>query len=377
MIDAYLNKKDLYAVIAQSAFDNEYKDNLEFWPEGTELEIDGQIVIAGNKTHKNPGGKDRRSVGKVLLLASSYGMSGSTAGQRLNKTQEEGEALLESFFKGFPKVKQAIDDSKKMLEQKGYVEDWAGRRRHLPDIRLKPYVVEYLDKAKNNQFNPIPGCKPRTQKDAKIVSWEKKVQEQIAKSQEFQKKKAAEKGKPYTPNGEMSNKAYEKLAKEARKDGVNIIANTGRIAQASRQCFNARIQGGAASLTKYAMVKIHNDPQMNAWDAHLVITVHDEVLVECPEQYADLVEKRLPELMISAAADVGINVPMSCDPYNVKHWYADEAAASIQDEFKKLMNSDNPLSRDDAIKAVIRKHPEHSAQTIEDVITGKTEQLEF
>lgn len=297
MIDTYMNKKDLYAVIAQSAFDNEYKDNLEFWPEGTELEIDGKKIIAGNKTHKNPGGKDRRSVGKVLLLASTYGMSGSTAGQMLNKTREEGEALLESFFKGFPKVKQAIDESQASLKVRGYVEDWAGRRRHLGHImELKPYDVKRQEKpGELTNFNPIIGCSERPVYDPLVAKWEGKVSEAVEKSQEFQRKKAEKEGKIWTRNEEMSNKKYETIAKEALKEGIIIQSWTGKKAQAMRQCFNARIQGGAASLTKLAMVNIATDELMNKWDAHLVITVHDEVIVECPEQYADLVEERLPQ----------------------------------------------------------------------------------
>lgn len=48
MKEAYMADKDLYAMIAQSAYNNEYADNLEFYPEGTELEIDGKKVIAGS-----------------------------------------------------------------------------------------------------------------------------------------------------------------------------------------------------------------------------------------------------------------------------------------------------------------------------------------
>lgn len=382
MIDTYMNKKDLYAVIAQSAFDNEYKDNLEFWPEGTELEIDGKKIIAGNKTHKNPGGKDRRSVGKVLLLASTYGMSGSTAGQMLNKTREEGEALLESFFKGFPKVKQAIDESQASLKVRGYVEDWAGRRRHLGHImELKPYDVKRQEKpGELTNFNPIIGCSERPVYDPLVAKWEGKVSEAVEKSQEFQRKKAEKEGKIWTRNEEMSNKKYETIAKEALKEGIIIQSWTGKKAQAMRQCFNARIQGGAASLTKLAMVNIATDELMNKWDAHLVITVHDEVIVECPEQYADLVEERLPQIMIDTAKPY-INVPMSCDPYNVIHWYEDEAAAMITDEFKKLEAGDEKkgipgLSRDEALQKVYAKHPELSSDCIYKAIMNGTN-LEF
>lgn len=47
MINAYKEGKDLYAIIAQSAFNNDYKDNLEFYPAGTELELDGKKSVSG------------------------------------------------------------------------------------------------------------------------------------------------------------------------------------------------------------------------------------------------------------------------------------------------------------------------------------------
>lgn len=47
MYEAYTTGKDLYAIIAQSAYHNNYEDNLEFYPEGTEIEIDGKPVVSG------------------------------------------------------------------------------------------------------------------------------------------------------------------------------------------------------------------------------------------------------------------------------------------------------------------------------------------
>lgn len=137
---------------------------------------------------------------------------------------------------------------------------------------------------------------------------------------------------------------------------MKLGAWTGKIAQAERQCFNARIQGSAASLTKLAMIDIFNDEQLKAWNAQLIITVHDEVLVECPEEYADLVEKRLPEIMVAAAKKAGDDVPQACDPYNVSRWYCDTAAAVILDEFKKAEKAG--MSRDAALAKVVANHIE-------------------
>ena len=52
MKQAYFEGKDLYAVIAQSMFNNEYWENLEFYPEGTEIELDGRKVISGSGKEK-------------------------------------------------------------------------------------------------------------------------------------------------------------------------------------------------------------------------------------------------------------------------------------------------------------------------------------
>ena len=387
LLQSYAEDKDVYAMIASEMFGYPYEDCLEFYPEGTQLEIDGQTITAGYKTHVNKAGKERRAVGKTMVLAGNYGMGGAGAGSLMNKSAEEGEELLNKYFSMFGDLKNAIDASKQKLRGVGYVEDVIGRRRHLPDINLEKYTVSLSDEANVDNFNPFLICSNRSaENDPRILFWKAKINEQIEKSQSWQRSKAAEKGKAWEDNGEMSNKAYEKLAREAlsgytekagkreaicfkntnRKVGPGVIiqANTGRIAQAERQGFNAMIQGSAGTLTKKAMLDIANDEELKKYDAHLIITVHDEVLVECKEEYAELVEKRLPEIMINAALELGITAPrMKCDPYCVSRWYADTAAVAIRDEFKKLEKGDEkkgiaPMTRENAIMAVCKNHIE-------------------
>lgn len=351
LLDAYENDQDAYAIIASQIFNCKYEDCLEFYPEGTKLNIDGKEVVAGYKTNLNTDGKARRSVGKTMVLAGNYGMGGAGAGSLMGKTAQEGTDLLNKYFKLFPGLKAAIDESKKILYKYGYVEDILGRRRHLPDIYLKPYEVYYSDEVKNLNFNPILGCDTRQHQDLVI-------------------KKYMDKTKTI-----KTNKEYKAAAAEALKnDSIIIQANTGKIAQAERQCFNARIQGSAGTLTKKAMIDIFNDPLFKKWGVHLIVTVHDEVLVECPAFYADLVEQRLPELMIKAAQSLGIMSPkMKCDPYCVDRWYADTAAANIRTEYKKFELGDEkkglaPMTASEAIQTVIKNHTEIPESAIKDVI---------
>ena len=463
MYEAYNTGKDLYAMIARSAFNNNYEDNLEFYPEGTEIEIDGNKVICGHKTHLNKAGKERRSVGKVLNLAATYGMGGATAGARLGKDAKEGTKLLNNFFSEFSGVKQAIDNSKKFLKENGYVEDFVGRRRRLDDINKVPFEV--LANRKGSDFNPFIGCADRTDNVESLEVWQRIIKAYVILSNIHRCRNAHKDGFAFEASMDMSRQAFDHLQKiglgvmtelkkpwsdyyktpveeriltdinvvldyyiksdgiyrkwaktkegkdyvvpstsrsaiqvkdpaidamvkayveefgdkplkEIPKESVILRAWTGRIAQASRQCFNARIQGSAASLTKMAMVDIYKDEKLRELDAHLVITVHDEVLVECPAYYADQVEKRLPEIMVNAAKEGGDDVPQACDPYNVSRWYADTAAASILEEFKKLEagNPDKniaPLPRDEALQKVIKNHIEvPEAAIIKTVETG-------
>ena len=48
MKQAYMADKDLYAMIAQSAFNNRYEDNLEFWPEFEKIVVDGHEIVCGS-----------------------------------------------------------------------------------------------------------------------------------------------------------------------------------------------------------------------------------------------------------------------------------------------------------------------------------------
>ena len=351
MKQAYAEGKDLYCVIASKIFNNNYEDNLEFYPENTVLTLDGKHVICGNKTHLNKEGKERRAIAKQILLAITYGMAPSTLAKRLGKTSQEAQEIFDSFFKSFPKVESLVKNTKEFLKTHGYVEDWAGRRRHLSDYFLNPYEATYKDENKvlEKTFNPILGCDNRPLMDEDIAKWLS-----LAKA---------------TKN----NKEFDKLAKTALNNGIILSSNTGRIAQAERQSVNSIIQGGAGSLTKLAMIQIHNSDELKDRDARLVMTIHDEVMLECPAFYAEEVSEILPRIMIEAAAPY-ISVGMKCDPAVESRWYCSEYAVTIQSEFKKL--SAEGLDRDAAFNELYKKHPELPEEAIYRTITEGID-LEF
>lgn len=75
-------------------------------------------------------------------------------------------------------------------------------------------------------------------------------------------------------------------------------------------------------MTKLAMIAIGNDEFLKERKCQLLLQVHDEVIAECPEEYAKECAERLSQLMIGAAASK-ISVPMKCDAEITRVWYGD------------------------------------------------------
>lgn len=319
MIKAYDENKDLYSVIASLSFDQPYEDCLEFYPEGTEIEFEGKKVICGNKTHLNPEGKHRRTLAKSILLGLLYGRGAKSVGEQIGKSTEEAQEIIDKFFNAFPSVKKWIDSTMEMAHTKGYVEDIVGRRRRLPDILLPKFTLNDLSEKTNISENPLLYCKGLVNKtvNPKINMYMKQLLEA------------------------KSLKQINAIKENAIKDKIDIKNNGGFISQAERQCVNARVQGGAATLTKLALIKIYNDERLHNIKAKLINTVHDEILIEVPEKFSEKASEYLIDDMVTSAKHIIPTVPMSVDTYCVTNWYLDEFSVIVEDNFKNLMKTNN------------------------------------
>lgn len=84
-----------------------------------------------------------------------------------------------------------------------------------------------------------------------------------------------------------------------------------------RVALNMPIQGTAADIMKLAMIKVHSRLQKEGLLARLVLQVHDELIVECPQEEATIVKKLLREEMESAAS---LTVSLRADAAVGKSW---------------------------------------------------------
>ena len=286
MIKAYQEGKDLYAEIAALSFNTTYENCLEFRPDGT----------------TNPDGKNRRSQAKSILLGVLYGRGVPSIAEQLRTTTKKAQAIKDSVFKGFPAIPKFEEDSLDMAYEKGYVTTLWGRKRRLPDLQLPEYEFKWKDGA--------PPDDDLLDFDLEESMTPPEVPEDI--QQKYIRK---------------LRKAYfgqkRKIFEEANKEGIWVIDNSGKIAEAQRKCVNARIQGSAADMSKLAMILVGNDERLKELGFRLLIPVHDELIAECPEENVKECSERFAMLM-SKAADSGLSIPIKCDVSVSKEWYGDE-----------------------------------------------------
>ena len=85
-----------------------------------------------------------------------------------------------------------------------------------------------------------------------------------------------------------------------------------------RVAMNSPIQGAAADIIKIAMVRVHDRLMEEGLKARLVLQVHDELIVEAPEEECERVQEIIRSEMTGAAQ---LKVPLEIDMHVGKSWY--------------------------------------------------------
>ena len=99
---------------------------------------------------------------------------------------------------------------------------------------------------------------------------------------------------------------------ELKSSNFNIRSGAERIA------LNTPIQGTAADLIKLAMIRVENALNTHFPEAELLLQVHDELIVECPEAMASQVAALISREMQSVA---DLHVPLTAEAKTGKSWY--------------------------------------------------------
>lgn len=324
MYNTFMAGKDLYSEIASKAFNKPYDECREFNADGS----------------KNKEGKERRTQAKSILLGVLYGRGEASIAEQLGCTEAKAKEIKRSVFRGFPAIKKFEQDSYDMAYELGYVTTVCGRKRRLPDLQLDEYEfrrdesylkadTDVLDFDDDLPFDD--DGKPREVDYSVPEAVQKKYRNRLA-------------------NAWVKDKI--KIKQDAKKEGIIIIDNGGKIADAERQIVNSRIQGSAADLTKLAMIHLNNSEELKKLGFRLLIPVHDEVIAECPEENIKECSALLAQIMSQAAEEI-LEMPIKCDVEITKCWYG----ASITGEETKEKEATTSHSMDvEKLKAVKNEH---------------------
>ena len=135
----------------------------------------------------------------------------------------------------------------------------------------------------------------------------------------------------FEQNPRITEQILEKAVSDAREKGYGEtlfnrrrylpeLTATNKMLQAfgERVAKNMPVQGTAADIIKIAMVKVYERLQKENLKARLIMQVHDELIVECPEEEKEKVALILKEEMESATE---MKVKLLSDVHTGKTWY--------------------------------------------------------
>ena len=122
----------------------------------------------------------------------------------------------------------------------------------------------------------------------------------------------------------------EKTLEEARRSGTvrTLLGRLRRLpdlhsknfqarSEAERQAMNTPVQGSAADLIKKAMIDLHREIQRRGLRTRLILQIHDELLLESPEDEAENALLLVKQVMEGA---LELDVPLVVDGRLGKNW---------------------------------------------------------
>lgn len=282
LFNVRLNGGDLYSATASACYKRAYEDCCEFNADGS----------------KNAEGKKYRNLAKPVLLGILYTRGDKSVAEGMNITLDEAKQLKANLFKDYPEIMIFERKSLEMAKELGYVTTVCGRKRRLPDLQLDEFEFKWVDGPRN----------------ADVLDFDSEFDTEVPNylcDKYWRRLKRARFGE--------KRKIFEDANK---KDGIRIIDNGAKIADSTRQCVNARIQGSAADLTKLALIDLYNNEELKQLGFKLLIPVHDEIIGECPEENRERCAQLLAEIMSNAAEKI-LGLPFKCDVEITRAWYGD------------------------------------------------------
>lgn len=206
---------------------------------------------------------NERNVAKAINFGLAYGQGAKALGESLGISTDKAKGYIKKFNTKFKTLVQWLDRQKELAYKDSVAITELGRKRFFWRPH-KPVWRDEWDDLRNQ------GC-------------------------DF--------ANPFDPKLPPEYKSYYSKIASTKREGVN-----------------SPIQGGNVDITKIAMANLrkfikdfekkHNNGN---YLAHVALQVYDEIVVDCPEQYAEIFAKKMEEIMEKAGQQVIKGIPVETD----------------------------------------------------------------
>jgi len=107
--------------------------------EGADFHERTSLRIFGEHSGKDP--HELRSIAKMVNYALLYGKGAFSLSKDIGVSQEEAQQFIDSYFKGFPRVRAFLDRTLEEGRATGVVRTMFGRRRLVPELNSRNFQV--------------------------------------------------------------------------------------------------------------------------------------------------------------------------------------------------------------------------------------------
>ena len=111
--------------------------------------------------------KEQRSKAKAVNFGIVYGITSFGLSQQLDTTRKESQEYIDNYLKKYSGVKEYMDEQVKNAQNNGFVTTLFGRKRYIPELKSKNYMVREFGK-RVAMNSPIQGTAADIMKIAMI-----------------------------------------------------------------------------------------------------------------------------------------------------------------------------------------------------------------
>ena len=175
--------------------------------------------------------KEQRSNAKAVNFGIVYGISDFGLAEQLGISRKKAKQYIDEYLTEYAGIKEFMENIIEKAKEQGYVETLFHRRRYVPELNSKNYMVR--------QFG-------------------------------------------------------------------------------NRVAMNTPIQGTAADIMKIAMINVNKELKTRGLEAKIILQVHDEMMIEAPENEKEEVKDIMKKEMESA---IQLKIPLVAEISEAKNWY--------------------------------------------------------